>query len=57
MIHRKIDFEKDREYVLERHCRINYECDTPWKRELPYEEYRRCGISETLMLYAEDHAR
>ena len=39
IVHRKIDFEKDREYVLERHCRINYECETPWKREMGYDDY------------------
>ena len=38
--HRKIDFISDREYVLERHCKINYECDCPWKRKMPYDEYR-----------------
>ena len=38
--HRKIDFKNDREYVLERHCRINYECDCPWKRKMSYDEYR-----------------
>jgi len=41
LIHRKIDFIKDRDYVLERHCRINYECDCPWKRKMPYDEYRK----------------
>ncbi len=40
LVHRKIDFQKDREYVLECHCRINYACDMPWKRELPYKAYR-----------------
>ncbi len=40
IIHRKIDFIKDKEYILESHCKINYECDTPWKRKLPYEVYR-----------------
>ena len=40
IIHRKIDFIKDKEYVLESHCKINYECDTPWKRKLSYEIYR-----------------
>lgn len=39
-IHRKIDLEKDKEYILERHCRINYECDTPWARNTTYDEYR-----------------
>jgi len=40
IIHRAIDFEKDREYVLECHCRINYECDCPWARRIPYLQYR-----------------
>ena len=41
LIHRPIDLERDREYLLERHCRINYACDSPWARAIPYEEYRR----------------
>ncbi len=41
LVHRNIDFEKDRDYVLECHCRVNYACDTPWMRKLPYEDYRR----------------
>jgi len=41
LIHRPIDFERDRDYVLERHCRINYACDSPWARAIPYEDYRR----------------
>ena len=40
LIHRNIDFEKDRDYVLECHCRINYACDSPWKREMSYPDYR-----------------
>ena len=40
LVHRNIDFEKDRDYVLECHCRVNYACDTPWMRKLPYEDYR-----------------
>ena len=40
LIHRKINFESDRDYVLERHCRVNYECDCPWKREMAYQAYR-----------------
>lgn len=39
-MHRPIDFVKDREYVLERHCRINYACDSAWAREKPYDDYR-----------------
>jgi SAM-dependent methyltransferase/GNAT superfamily N-acetyltransferase len=38
--HTKIDLETDRDYILECHCRTNYECDTPWARKLPYDEYR-----------------
>ena len=39
--HRQIDWSIDRDCVLERHCRINYECDCPWKRdEMTYEVYR-----------------
>lgn len=40
IIHRPIDFTADRDYVLECHCRINYACDTPWARKIPYEQYR-----------------
>ena len=40
LIHRPIDFVADREYVLERHCRINYACDSPWATEISYDEYR-----------------
>ena len=38
--HAKIDLIKDRDYIFERHCRINYECDTPWARRISYAEYR-----------------
>ena len=40
LIHRPIRFASDRDYVLECHCRINYECDCPWARKVPYETYR-----------------
>ena len=41
LIHRPIDFEEDKDYIFERHCRVNYECDCPWKRkDMSYEEYR-----------------
>ena len=40
-VHRSIGFDRDRDYLLERHCRINYACDSPWARAIPYEEYRR----------------
>jgi GNAT superfamily N-acetyltransferase len=37
---RRIGIENDREMLLEFHCRINYESETPYMRKLPYEEYR-----------------
>ena len=40
MTARPIDPAADRDYVLECHCKINYACDSPWARELPYEQYR-----------------
>ena len=40
IIHRNIDFDRDREYVLECHCQINYECDCTWARRIPYQQYR-----------------
>ena len=40
LIHRSIDFDRDREYVLECHCRINYACDCPWARKISYQQYR-----------------
>jgi len=45
LTHRPIDFERDRDYVLECHCRINYVCDSPWARVVPYEDYRRNWFS------------
>lgn len=47
LIHRSIDFEKDRDYILERHCRINYDCESPWKREMTYPDYRSEWLSFT----------
>ena len=40
LTHRAIDLALDRDYLLERHCRINYACDSPWARVIPYEKYR-----------------
>ena len=37
---RPINPTTDRAYVLERHCRTNYACDSPWARAIPYERYR-----------------
>jgi GNAT superfamily N-acetyltransferase len=39
--HRVIQVEQDRETLLEFHCRINYESETPYARRIPYETYRR----------------
>lgn len=47
LIHRNIDLEKDRDYILERHCRINYACESPWKREMSYPDYRSEWFSLT----------
>ena len=47
LIHRNIDFEKDRDYILERHCRINYACESPWAREISYPDYRSEWFSLT----------
>lgn len=47
LIHRSIDFEKDRDYILERHCRINYACESTWVREMPYPDYRSEWFSLT----------
>lgn len=38
---RRIDFETDKNMLLEFHCRINYESETPYMRRLSYEEYRK----------------
>ena len=43
--HIKIDLEKDKDYILERHCRIAYECDCPWATEISYEQYRENWFS------------
>lgn len=45
LTHRRIVLPDDRDYVLERHCRINYECDCEWARRVPYEEYRQSWFS------------
>ena len=37
---RKIELPQDREYLLECHCRINFECDCSWARAQGYEAYR-----------------
>ena len=62
MIHRPIDFIRDRDYVLERHCRVNYACESAWARERPYEDYRAewfglSGQIEAFYGYLEQTAR
>jgi GNAT superfamily N-acetyltransferase len=43
--HRVIQVEQDREILLEFHCRINYESETPYARRIAYESYRRKWLS------------
>ncbi len=45
--HHKISLPTDRDYICERHCAINYACDTPWARKLPYETYRTNWFTDT----------
>ena len=47
LIHRSIDFDKDKDYILERHCRINYACESAWAREMSYPDYRSDWFSLT----------
>ena len=42
---RVIDINKDRDILLEFHCRINYASETPYARTLPYEKYREKWLS------------
>lgn len=37
---RPVDVGTDRAFLLEMHCRGNYESDAPWARRAPYEQYR-----------------
>ncbi|MDR1463783.1 MAG: GNAT family N-acetyltransferase [Oscillospiraceae bacterium] len=43
---RTADPDRDRGYLLERHCRINYACDCPWARRNPYEDYRAAWFAD-----------
>jgi GNAT superfamily N-acetyltransferase len=45
--HVRIKLDSDRDYILERHCRVNYECDTPWIRKLTYKQYRADWFANT----------
>ncbi len=43
--YRRINIEKDRSILLELHCQINYESETPFAREVSYEQYREKWLS------------
>jgi len=43
--YRRINVNKDRDRLLEFHCRINYESETPYARKVPYEQYRQKWLS------------
>jgi len=43
--YRLIDADGDRDLLLEMHCRINYESETPWARRVSYERYREKWLS------------
>ncbi len=43
--YRAIDVRKDRDLLLEFHCRINYESETPHARTTPYDQYREKWLS------------
>ena len=42
---RRININEDRDFLLEFHCRINFESETPYMRKLPYEEYHEKWLS------------
>lgn len=42
---RGININEDRDLLLEFHCRINYESETPYMRRMSYEEYREKWMS------------
>jgi len=41
-----INPKHDRDYVLECHCKVNFECDTPWARDIGYAQYRANWFSD-----------
>jgi len=43
--YRRINIVKDRSILLELHCRINFESETPSAREVSYEQYREKWLS------------
>lgn len=42
---RSVDMDHDRDLLLELHCSINYESETPLARKVPYEAYREKWLS------------
>jgi ribosomal protein S18 acetylase RimI-like enzyme len=43
--YRAVDVKRDKKILLEFHCRINYESETPYARTVPYEQYRKKWLS------------
>lgn len=43
--YRDVDANADRDLLLELHCRVNYESETPMARKTPYEAYREKWLS------------
>ncbi len=43
--YREVDIEVDKDALLELHCEANYESETTWAREVPYESYREKWLS------------
>jgi GNAT superfamily N-acetyltransferase len=43
--YRIINLNRDRDFLLELHCRINYESETPLARKVSYEQYREKWLS------------
>ena len=43
--YRRININEDRSLLLEFHCRINFESETPYMRKSSYEEYRQKWLS------------
>ena len=42
---RKVDIKADKDTLLELHCRINYESESPWARVEPFDQYREKWLS------------
>ena len=40
IITRPINISTDKNLILDYHCQINYESDSPWARRVAYEQYR-----------------